>query len=89
MRIEELKKLRGDLIEVINENESEGRVMPSCVDDLKMFLTLLDLPEFENLVGDDPEVPCWKYVSDGGFDNFPGLRAAFEEFSAEIKGFRP
>lgn len=88
MRMDELKALRDDLVQVVKKNESSGRVMPSCVDDLKVFLTLVDMPDFENIIGDDPDVPCWKYVLDGGFDNFPGLRAAFEEFSAEIKGFR-
>lgn len=88
MRIEELKSLRDDLVKTINEHESKGVVMPSCINDLKSFFGLIENPNFKDMVGDDPDTPCWKYVLDGGFDNIPDLKNAFEEFTAELKGFR-
>lgn len=88
MRIDELKHLRNSLLDIIQKNESKGVAMPSCITDLRDFLQLLDVPDFEDIVGDDPDVPCWKFVLDGGFDHLPGVREAFEEFEAEIKGFR-
>lgn len=88
MRIEELKILRDNLVEIIDRYESKGMVMPSCINDLKIFLDMIDMPNFEQLIGDDPDTPCWKYVLDGGFDSVPDLEDAYEEFISEIKGFR-
>lgn len=88
MRIEELKILRDDLVEIIDRYESQGMVMPSCIDDLKNFFNLIEKPNFKDIIGDDPDTPCWKYVLDGGFDNMLDLKDAFEEFTSEIKGFR-
>lgn len=88
MRLEELKILRDDLVGIIDRYESKGVVMPSCIDDLKKFFNLIEMPNFKDKIGDDPDTPCWKYVLDGGFDNMPDLKDAFEEFTAEIKGFR-
>lgn len=88
MRIKELKILRDDLVKIINRYESKGVVMPSCINDLKEFFDLIEMPNFKDIIGDDSDTPCWKYVLDGGFDNIPDLKDAFEEFTAEIKGFR-
>jgi len=88
MRVEELKILRDDLVEKIDRYESKGVVMPSCINDLRKFFDLIEMPNFKDIIGDDPDTPCWKYVLDGGFDNMPDLKYAFEEFTAEIKGFR-
>lgn len=88
MRIEELKILKKDLVEIIDRYESKGVVLPSCINDLKNLFDLIEMPNFKELVGEDPDTPCWKYVLDGGFDDIPDLKDAFEEFTAEIKGFR-
>jgi hypothetical protein len=89
MRINEVKILRDRLITVVGTCESRGAILPSCVGDLKTFLSLVDHVDFEKVVGLDPDTPCWKYVLDGGFDPYPDLKDAYEEFVAEIKGFRP
>ena len=62
MRLKESLILKRDLMNAINLYESQGEVLPNCVDELKEFMHLFDQPDFVSIVGDDPDTPCWKLI---------------------------